>query len=275
MIDQMIKPKKQKRAVKRIRQEFGKTAFIALLVVCFAGCKTASMKNPGTVIGPFHKPDNYSLAGGGMPLDMRRVALLPLTSAVNSLEHQSGRQILQAFLQAEIAKSGLFEVVYMPSTRMEQLTGQPAWRMIEELPVDFIEKITAEYDCQGVLFSHLTVYQPYPPLSIGWRMGLVHLSPESNNGSVVWEIDHVFNAGQKSVINSARRNALKNGLSDPELDETFGLLNSPRRFGRYTAEEVVATMSQMGSGSLFASVNEDSQKLPAQGGFFKRLFKRQ
>jgi hypothetical protein len=106
-------------------------------------------------------------------------------------------------------------------------------------------------------------------------MGLVHLSPESNNGSVVWEIDDVFNAGQKSVINSARRNAIKNGLSDPELDMELGLLNSPRRFGRYTAEAVVATMSRLSPGGTFAAIDGDRRKLRAQGGFFKRLFTRQ
>ncbi len=265
---------KQVREVAGVSQALGQAALMLTLAVGLAGCKTASIKNPGIVIGPFHKPANYNLANGVMPVDMRRVALLPLTSAMNTVEHQSGRQILQKFMQAEIAKSGLFEVVFVPVSRMEQLTGRPAWRMIDELPIDFIEQITREYDCQGVLFSHLTVYQPYPPLNIGWRMGLVHLSPESNNGSVVWEIDDVFNAGQKSVINSARRNAIKNGLSDPELDMELGLLNSPRRFGQYTAEAVVTTMSRLSSGGTFAGIEADRPRLRAQGGFFKRLFSR-
>ena len=253
---------------------FAQAALLVALTLGLLGCKTASMKNPGAVIGPFHKPGNYNLVNGAMPADMRRVALLPMTSAMNTVEHQSGRQMLQAFMQAEIAKSGLFEVVYVPVTKMEQLTGRSAWRMIDELPIDFIEQLTREYDCQGVLFSHLTVYQPYPPLSIGWRMGLVHLSPESNNGSVVWEIDDVFNAGQQTVVNSARRNAIKNGLSDPELDAELGLLNSPRRFGRYTAEAVVATMSRLSPGISFVGIDSENPRLKAQGGFFKRLFSR-
>jgi len=265
---------KQTRNVAGVGQALSHAAMMLALAAGLGGCKTASIKNPGTVIGPFHKPANYNLANGVMPVDMRRVALLPVTSAMNTVEHQSGRQVLQKFMQAEIAKSGLFEVVYVPETKMGQLTGKPAWRMIDELPVDFIEQITREYDCQGVLFSHLTVYQPYPPLSIGWRMGLVHLSPESNNGSVVWELDDVFNAGQKSVINSAKRNAIKNGLSDPELDAELGLLNSPRRFGQYTAEAVVATMSRLSPGGTFAGVDTAGPRMRAQGGFFKRLFSR-
>ncbi len=265
---------KQTRNVAGVGQALGHAVLMLALAAGLGGCKTASIKNPGTVIGPFHKPANYNLANGVMPADMRRVALLPLTSAMNTVEHQSGRQILQKFMQAEIAKSGLFEVVYVPETKMGQLTGRPAWRMIDELPVDFIEQISREYDCQGVLFSHLTVYQPYPPLSIGWRMGLVHLSPHSNNGSVVWELDDVFNAGQKSVINSAKRNAIKNGLSDPELDVELGLLNSPRRFGRYTAEAVVATMSRLSPGGTFAGVDTAGPRMRAQGGLFKRLFSR-
>ena len=264
----------QSRRAAGIGRPLDRAALMLALAVGLGGCKTASIKNPGTVIGPFHKPANYNLANGLMPESMRRVALLPMTSAMNTVEHQSGRQLLQTFMQAEIAKSGLFEVVYVSATKMEQLTGRPAWRMIDELPVDFIEQLTREYDCQGVLFSHLTVYQPYPPLNIGWRMGLVHLSPEGNNGKVVWEIDDVFSAGEQAVINSARRNAIKNGLSDPELDAEFGLLNSPRRFGRYTAEAVVATMSRLSPGILFAGIESEEPRLRAQGGFFKRLFSR-
>ncbi len=230
--------------VSALGQALGQAGILLLILVMASGCRTMT-KQPGAVIGPFYKPTNYHLAGGEMPVDMRRVALLPLTSALDTREHQSGRAILQETLHTQVAHAGLFEVVTVPPSKMEALTGKPAWRMIEELPNDFIERIMKEYDCQGVLFSHLSVYKPYPPLSIGWRMGLVHLNSESNNGTVVWEIDEVFNAGEKQVINAAIRNGVKNGLSDPELDYDFGLLNSPRRFGRYTAEEVVLTMQRL------------------------------
>jgi hypothetical protein len=223
---------------------FGQVLLIILVVSYSVGCRTVT-KKPGAVIGPFHEPTNYHLAGGEMPSDMRRVALLPLTSSLDTLEHRSGRLLLQETLYTQVADAGLFEVVIVPPKKLEALTGKPIWRMIEELPIDFIDRIAREYDCQGVLFSHLSVYKPYPPLSVGWRMGLVHLSPQSNNGTVVWEIDEVFNAGKQDVINSAIRNGVKNGLSDPELDYDFGLLNSPRRFGRYTAEEVVSTMRRL------------------------------
>ena len=225
-------------------QALSQAGMLMLVLAITSGCRTVT-KKPGAVIGPFHKPTNYHLAGGEMPADMRRVALLPLTSALDTREHRSGRAILQETMHTQVAHAGLFEVVIVPPAKMEALTGKSAWRMIEELPNDFIEQIMKEYDCQGVLFSHLSVYKPYPPLSIGWRMGLVHLSSESNNGTVVWEFDEVFNAGEKHVINSAIRNGVKNGLSDPELDYDFGLLNSPRRFGRYTAEEVVMTMQRL------------------------------
>ncbi len=258
----------------RVIRTLGQAVLAFVLASVMTGCRSASVKYPGTIVGPFHKPANYHLANERMPVDMRRVALLPLTSALNTVEHQSGREHLQGLLQAEIVKSGLFEVVYVTESKMEQLTGQPAWRMIDQLPIDFIDILTKEYDCQGVLFSHLAVYQAYPPLSIGWRMGLVHLSQESNNGNVVWEIDEVFSAGEKAVINSARQNAIKNGLSDPELDHNFGLMNSPRRFGRYTAEAVVATMSRLSPSAPLAGVDGDTNKLRAQGGFFKKLFRR-
>jgi len=239
---------------------FGQAGMLLLILAVATGCRTMT-KKPGAVVGPFHKPTNYHLAGGEMPTDMRRVALLPLTSAQDTLEHRSGRMILQDTLYTQVAHAGLFEVVIVSPDKMESLTGKPAWRMIDELPIDFIDRIMKEYDCQGVLFSHLSVYKPYPPLSIGWRMGLVQLNQQSNNGNVVWEIDEVFNAGEKHVINSAIRNGVKNGLSDPELDYDFGLLNSPRRFGRYTAEEVVMTMQNLVN-PLNATYTEEERVRP-------------
>jgi len=258
----------------RVIRGLSHAVFAFVLALAMTGCRSASVKYPGTIVGPFHKPANYHLADGRMPAEMRRVALLPLTSALNTVEHQSGRKQLQGLLQSEIVKSGLFEVVYVTESKMELLTGQPAWRMIDQLPIDFVEKLTKEYDCQGVMFSHLAVYQPYPPLSIGWRMGLVHLNQESNNGNVVWEIDEMFNAGEKAVINSARQNAIKNGLSDPELDNNFGLMNSPRRFGRYTAEAVVATMTRLSPVATLSGAGGETGKLRAQGGFFSKLFRK-
>ena len=72
---------RQTRGVAGISPSLGQVAMILALALGLGGCKTASIKNPGSVIGPFHKPANYNLADGVMPADMRRVALLPMTSA--------------------------------------------------------------------------------------------------------------------------------------------------------------------------------------------------
>ena len=150
---------------------------------------------------------------------------------------------------------------------MEALTGKSAWRMIEELPNDFIEQIINEYDCQGVMFSHLSVYKPYPPLSIGWRMGPIP-SSESNNGTVVWEFDEVFNAGEKHVINSAIRNGVKNGLYPTRSWTMILVCSITRRFGRYTAEEVVMTMQRLVKPLNAAYTEEGACSRPRRGGLF-------
>ena len=140
-----------------------------------------------------------------------------------------------------MAHAGLFEVVIVPPAKMEALTGKSAWRMIEELPNDFIEQIIKNMTVR-VMFS---IFRLQAVSAVEHRLANGACAPEfeSNNGTVVWEFDEVFNAGEKHVINSAIRNGVKNGLSDPDLDYDFGLLNSPRRFGRYTAEEVVRRCS--------------------------------
>ena len=114
--------------VSALGQALDQAGILLLILVMASGCRTMT-KQPGAVIGPFYKPTNYHLAGGEMPVDMRRVALLPLTSALDTREHQSGRAILQETLHTQVAHAGLFEVVTVPPSKMEALTGKPAWRI--------------------------------------------------------------------------------------------------------------------------------------------------
>ena len=60
--------------VVRACRALSQAVFALGLIVSLAGCSTVSIKNPGVVVGPFHKPANYHLANRVMPDDMRRVA---------------------------------------------------------------------------------------------------------------------------------------------------------------------------------------------------------
>jgi hypothetical protein len=215
------------------------------------GCATPPF-DPG-LTGPFHKIGNYYLINKKLPAEIRKVAMLPLTASQQNQSAVSGRESLQPILYGELSKSRLFEVLLIPSERLQEWTGQPAWKQDEQLPADFLIKIKEETGCDAILFNQLTYYRPYPPLSIGWRLLLI-----KTNGEVIWTLDEVFDAGEPHVANSARRHALQTERSNAELAYQAGtrygaawnsripgweLVNSPMSFGKYTANAAIETLS--------------------------------
>ena len=106
------------------------------------------------------------------------------------------------------------------------------------MPPKFLGRLRDATGCDGIIFARLTVYRPYPPLVIGWNLSLVACA----NPKVLWAVDEVFDGGALPVISGAESYAL-NELNSPEpaLDGP-AILQSPRRFGQYTAHTVVTTM---------------------------------
>jgi hypothetical protein len=230
-----------------------KTVLILLLTIIGLGigCATPPL-DPG-LTGPFHKIGNYYLINKRLPPEVRKVAMLPLTSALKDQSAVAGRESLQPILFGELSKSRLFEVLLVTNERLEEWTGKPSRTQDEELPADFLIKIKEETGCDAILFNHLTYYRPYPPMAIGWRLLLVR-----TDGEVLWTLDEVFDAGEPLVANSVRRYALQSERSNAELTYQAGTrsgaawssripgwewVNSPTSFGKYTANAAVETLS--------------------------------
>ena len=89
-----------------------------------------------------------------------------------------------------------------------------------------------------VLFSRLTQYRAYPPLIVGWSLKLVDVK----TASVVWAVDEVFDASNESVNNAARRYLLQQLPETSTPMDSRSILNSPRRFGHFSANQVMATL---------------------------------
>ena len=234
------------------RSSGGGTLLVVLCAfwVLLGGCATSPLDRGLT--GPFHKLGNFYLINQKLPDDVRRVAMLPLTSSQKDAAAAAGREMLQPILYGELTKSRLFEILSVPGERLAQWTGRPAWNQDEELPADFLVKVREETGCDAILFNQLTFYRPYPPLAIGWRLLLVKA-----DGQVIWSLDEVFDAGEPSVSNSARRHALEAERNNAEFTQQSATgygsvfssritgwewLNSPRFFAKYTANAAVATL---------------------------------
>ncbi|MBI2949664.1 MAG: hypothetical protein HYY23_18675 [Verrucomicrobia bacterium] len=218
----------------------------------FAGCATQTPLDHG-LTGPFHHPGNYYLTDRKLPEGLGRIAMLPLTSAEDDLAARSGRESLQTILYGELIKARLFEVALVPSEKLEQLTGKPAWSSDNQLPADFLVRIREATACDAILFSRLSNFRPYPPLAIGWHLMLVN----AEDGRIIWKLDEVFDAGEPRVWNSARRYAVENERTQAEFTRLAGTkhgaafpsrvtglewINSPRHFAKYAASAAIETL---------------------------------
>ena len=170
-------------------------------------------------------------------MSLRRVAVLPMTFSATATSAESVEELLEQALLSEFNKTGKFELLVVRPDQLRQWTGKMRWNFQEALPQDFLRKIQQNTGSDAILFVHLTNYHPYRPIVMGWRMHLV----TQFEGDVIWSVDEIFDAGEESVSNGARRYAREHLRNHPTLEESRSILLSPRRFAQYTLAAVAST----------------------------------
>jgi hypothetical protein len=220
-----------------------------MLALLIAGC--ASMPRSLDEIGPRYKPANIYRQGDVLPPQIRRVAVLPLTTPTPSASLAAGVEGLETILYAELEKSGRFEVIPVSAEQLREWTGRSGWRADEQLPLDFLERLREGTGCDAVLFCQLIRYQPYEPLAIGWKFSLVEkgetakdLTTSSRDPGlrILWSADEVFDAGDVGVANAARAYYSQHLRNEAPLSDSSTVLGSPSRFGQYTLNALFATL---------------------------------
>lgn len=208
---------------------------VATLLLC-TGC--AEQNQLRRSMAKPYQPTNLHQSASRLPATLRRVALLPLTTDTQDAVAQSGAKALEPILQAELRKRGAFELVPVSPEQLRSWTGRTGWRQEETVPAELLNKIQENAFCEGVLFQHLSVYRPYPPLAVGWRLTLI----ACDDRATLWSVDEVFDAGSPAVIKAAQT-YFRGQMNQPsvELDST-AVLTSPRRFGQYTAAAALGTL---------------------------------
>ena len=210
----------------------------ALSGFLLAGCATIPLSD--SVTGPSYQPSNFSRVNAKLPGQLRRIALLPLTTRFADFDTETGRDQLQPLLAAELAKTKAFELVVVTPQQLRQWTGRPGWTPEEKLPEKFFDRLRESAGCDGVLFCQLTLYRPYKPIAIGWSMRLVEIQGLKS----WWSVDEVFDAGSPAVVNAARRYGQSHLEQAPPLADSYSILSSPRRFGQYSLAAVFATLPE-------------------------------
>lgn len=200
------------------------------------GCRTVRLSDP--VTGPGYRPQNIYAAWKQLPVNIRRVAVLPATCDTTPTDLQYGRDLLASVITEELSKTRKFEVINVTSEQLRVWTGRTSWRAEDTLPADLLKVLKGALECDAVLFSRVTQYRPYPPLTVGFSFKLV----DAETSNFIWAADEVFDSSEPSVVNSARRYQILREQLPSSLSDSRSILNSPTGFGRYAANSVFETL---------------------------------
>lgn len=206
-------------------------AFAALL----AGCGSLPAPDDAVHHGPFYQPRNFA-GEKRLPADIRRVVVLPISTA--GVAPAETAEALDSVVVQALQNQQRFEVVRLSREDSRRWFGQDAFSSASALPHGMLDRLASRFAADAVLFTDLTVYQPYRPQSIGLRAKLATV----RDVRLLWTFDEVISAAQPAVANSARRQFLKTDRGAQPLDLSPAALQSPGRFAAFAAEAMFATL---------------------------------
>lgn len=195
---------------------------------------------------PVFKPTNV-YASADVDQEIKRVVVLPIFS------HAPGPDLaaLDALFAGELNKTLLFEVIAIDREELARMAGKSQIASVELLPPALLHILQTTYAAQAVLFTDLTYYDPYKPISIGVRCKLASL----DSGDILWAIDHLFDSSHPSVAKAATQYFEQvNGMRHP-ISSSRNSLNSPQRFSQYVAYAVFETLPVPAERS-YGTINE-------------------
>lgn len=208
---------------------------LAVAALGVAGCTGTSVLHDPLRDGPFYSPTNHA-GEAVLPETLRRVVLLPVHTGDAAGEETAST--LDQILLTALQKQGRFEVVTLSRADCRRWFGATAYASTGVLPHDYLSRTAAKLGADAVIFVDLTNYQPYRPISVGFRAKLATASAVR----IVWNYDEMISAGVMGVANTARRHYLQADRSGQPLDLSPTILQSPSRFAAFAAELMFQTL---------------------------------
>jgi hypothetical protein len=211
-------------------------AVVALLAaaIALAGCDTFKPHLPEVR----YRPTNVYIKSKTLDPQIKRVAVLPLTTSLPTESLLAGVDLLQPLVRAELEKTKRFELLIVSAEQLRQWTGHGSWKVDDQLPADFFDRLHDAGGCDAVFFTELTRYQAYPPLAVGWKLTLVQNTPRD----ILWSADEVFDAGDTEIANAARHYSTQHVHVEAPLADPESILGSPSRFGQYTLNALLTLL---------------------------------
>ncbi len=202
--------------------------------VLFGGCQTTK-KATAFVHSP--TPQNY-FSGEPVGYPIRRVALLPI---FNDKYPAENLRVLDSAFNTELTKKSLFEVVPISRSSLESLFGERQLNSVENLPPDLMAKLRDRYGVDAILFTDITHYSPYRPISVGVRAKLI----DAASGEIRWAFDYLFDSGNPAIAVAAKTYQTRfNQDNQPLPGDGGAVLISPTRFARFVANQTYVSLGQ-------------------------------
>ena len=202
-----------------------------LSILLLAGCEWMSPKQgrPNPKIAPFVR--TYTKPGVPEP---RRVAVLPLD--FNQATGETLTDIDEIFL-SEAGKKLRFELVPISRPDLSRSIHRENFSSTEPTPPESLGFVREKYAADAILFTEITSYRPYRPISVGVRSKLV----DSASLATLWSAETVLDAGDPVVAEAAALYAgRQRATSDTRGAEM--ILQSPRRFLGFVASHLYFTL---------------------------------
>lgn len=207
----------------------------AAFALLLAGCATTPSLTDPVRHGPFYAPVNFA-GEPALPAGLRRVLVLPVS--LGTVADEETGLMLDAVLLAALQKQARFEVVPLDRAEARRVFGAGDFSSAAALPPGLLDALAGRTGADAVLFTDLTTYEPYRPLTLGLRAKLATV----REVRLVWTFDEVLSARDPAVANSARRHFLRGDRAAQPVDLSPAALQSPSRFAAYVAETMFGTL---------------------------------
>jgi hypothetical protein len=172
-------------------------SLLALVAPLFlGGCAFLEIEMPPPPVAAY-VPVNHR-GEDRLPAEIHRVAVLPAYGG--DVTDPESATALDLVLLSALQRQMRFEIVTLSRDDCRRLFGSGSVGSTDALPPGLLEKIATTYAVDAVLFTDITVYQPYRPLALGFRSKLATV----RDVRLVWTFDEVFSAGQAAMLTSVK-----------------------------------------------------------------------
>ncbi len=164
---------------------------------------------------------------------VRRIMVLPF--AIDPGVTADCDRIRNSYV-TQLQKLRRFDIVPLPTSSQEVAPLNASLRR-GRLATDEIVRLCDRYNLDGVLVGTVTAWRAYQPPHLGLRTHMVSV----HSGSIIWSVDAMFDAADRSTISDLRHYHEGMQVEDSTLHGWELTTIAPNMFANYVAWRFVTT----------------------------------